>query len=453
MKLKLFAGLLLAAMLFTGCGGTEAESDPETGLKYNQESQSGEPLEAGEESKPGTSLEGGEESKPGESLESGEESKPQASLESGAESKTGESLESGGESSPESEARARAETIPEAAAEYIHESASGKVKFDCKIEIPDSLTENRVPKLIVTGRSYGDQEKIFARYVEGKVIADTYENEAHDGIPTEKNYMMTDESGVNMGNDFYYWSENSRFYNNAGVTNTDYWPQYKQDQVLFPSASEAIEGVLLELDRIGFSEFTFQLAAYPVNHKTMQQLEQEVAAQEKASIESLKESVGEAQVEEEGWTELEVKEAWTEEDDAYVVYGYQVQESLPIYHQWMAMFRSIAYDNVTNASLVAVYSSRGVEQLMVNPVYYFENTGETRELKEFEEIAGVVEQKFENLLNDTKYVVQRARLFQMVRLDQSQEESVLPVWYFEVEEGEDGRKVTLVDAETGKLIF
>ena len=220
MKLKLFAGLLLAAMLFAGCGGTEAESDPETGLKYNQESQSqesleagaesqpGESLEAGEESKPQASLESGAESKPGESLESGEESKsseskPGKSLESGAESKPGESLESGGESSPESEARARAETIPEAAAEYIHESASGKVKFDCKIEIPDSLTENRVPKLIVTGRSYGDQEKIFARYVEGKVIADTYENEAHDGIPTEKNYMMTDESGVNMGNDFY----------------------------------------------------------------------------------------------------------------------------------------------------------------------------------------------------------------------------------------------------------
>ena len=176
---------------------------------------------------------------------------------------------------------------------------------------------------------------------------------------------------------------------------------------------------------------------------------------EKAAVADWNEGIDDYDVSEEEKEEMvmEVKETWTQEDDAYVVYGYQLQDSLPIYHQWMAMFRSIAYDNVTNAPVTAIYSGRGVEELMVNPVYYFENTGDTLALKEFEEIAGVVEEKFENLLDDKSYVVKRARLFQMVRLDESQENSVEPVWYFEVAEDETTQKVTLIDAVTGKLIF
>lgn len=415
MKRKLFVMLLLAVMLFSGCGKSRE------GIKG-----------AGETAGPEISVPAGEE--------------PQAETEG----ETGEEIETEGEAEttkdPEEETEAEEETASQE--HYKRESESGKVKFDCRIEVPDAYKNNSAPKLMVTGQSYGEEEKILSKYAEGKEIEDTYEGETHDGIPAGYQYSFTDGSGVGWGDSFICWTGNASYYHQAGVSNSDNWEEYCNDQVSAISAQEAMEGVRQELAEAGFSEFDFQLVAYPVSHKTMQRLE-------KAAVADWNEGIDDYDVSEEEKEEMvmEVKETWTQEDDAYVVYGYQLQDSLPIYHQWMAMFRSIAYDNVTNAPVTAIYSGRGVEELMVNPVYYFENTGDTLALKEFEEIAGVVEEKFENLLDDKSYVVKRARLFQMVRLDESQENSVEPVWYFEVAEDETTQKVTLIDAVTGKLIF
>ena len=147
------------------------------------------------------------------------------------------------------------------------------------------------------------------------------------------------------------------------------------------------------------------------------------------------------------------KDAWTQEDDAYVVYGYQANDGLPVFHQWMTVYREWAYDNVDNAVVTAIYSDRGIEMLIMESVYRFEDTGEELSLKEFDEIAGIVEDKFENILNDAHYVVERAKLFQMVRMDDNQELMSEPIWYFEVVEDGNSRSITLVNAVTGKEIF
>ena len=118
----------------------------------------------------------------------------------------------------------------------------------------------------------------------------------------------------------------------------------------------------------------------------------------------------------------------------------------------MTIFRVMAYDNVNNAPISAVYSGRGIESLIVQPIYYLEDTGEALTLKEFEEIAGIVEVKFENILNESTYVVDRAKLFQMVRLNENQEYAAEPIWYFEVTEDGGKKSVTLIDAVTGKEI-
>lgn len=187
-----------------------------------------------------------------------------------------------------------------------------------------------------------------------------------------------------------------------------------------------------ELTEIGFSEFEFRLESYPVNYKTMEKIEAERCTSEEEQAQK--------------------KEEWTQEDDAYVVYGFQTQDDLPVFHQWMSVFQSMAYDNIDNAVVSAVYSRRGIEQLRVEYVYYLEDTGETLTLKKFEEIAGTVEAKFENILNESTYEVTRAKLFQMVRLNENQEYAAEPIWYFEVVEDGISKSVTLVDAVTGKEI-
>ncbi len=186
-----------------------------------------------------------------------------------------------------------------------------------------------------------------------------------------------------------------------------------------------------EMADIGFSAFEFQFQVYPLHHQILKKMEER--------------SIKEGSLKEDN-----KKYAWTEADDAYMVYAFQQNDHIPILHQWMSIFRIMAYDTVDNAPVTAVYSSRGIESLRVSPVYDFKETQKKVELKEFADIAEIVEEKFENILNDASYVVDRAKLFQMVHRNEKQEYLVEPAWYFEIIEDGNSRSVTLINAVTGK---
>ena len=399
MKFKIFMVFLLMAVLSTGCGKEEKEIQGGNG-------------------KAGAETEIDTEDKGREGLKTGtDETVEEQRMETGQEAET----------------EPTAEKEPESPANYQRVSESGKVKFDCKVEIPDSFTGDAVHKYLVLGQCYGDEESILSKYVEGKEILEQFSSEAHDGIPSRTYYTMADGANANIGGGGpVLGSGNSIYYSNARVHDSEYQETYSKGQVSFGSRGEAIEAVKQELAEIGFSEFEFRLEAYPANHKTMEKIEAERCTSKEEQAQK--------------------KDEWTQEDDAYVVYGFQTQDALPVFHQWMSVFQSMAYDNIDNAVVSAVYSRRGIEQLRVEYVYYLEDTGETLTLKEFEEIAGIVEAKFENILNESTYEVTRAKLFQMVRLNEKQEYAAEPIWYFEVAEDGASKSVTLVDAVTGKEI-
>lgn len=390
MKRKFLTALLLLAMLFPGCGKDNRAMKEDNGK-----------------------------------------------LETEAETAQGERTETVPEERTESETEAGTETAPEVETEslavYERESESGKVKFNCRIEAP-ALSVTDVPRLRVTGECYGDQESILSKYVDGRKISEQYDEPAHNGIPDSVFYIMEDESSVSVGYHYSYGSGRERYYNYIGVANSENQEEYEGGQVSFASPEDAIEAVRKEMDDIGYSAFEFQFQAYPLNHETMKAMEEQY----------IKEGM---------MIEEKRKDAWTKEDDAYVVYGYQARDELPVFHQWMTLYKAMAYDNVDNAPVVAILSGRGIEMLTIESVYYLEDTGEELSLKEFDEIAGIVEEKFENILNDAHYVVDRAKLFQMVRLDENQELTSEPIWYFEVLEDGNSRSITLVSAVTGKEIF
>lgn len=152
-------------------------------------------------------------------------------------------------------------------------------------------------------------------------------------------------------------------------------------------------------------------------------------------------------------TEEKRKESWSQEDDAYFIYGYQKYEDIPIFHEMMSIARSMAYDTPDNAPVQAIYSTRGIEILDISGVYEFEKGEQQVLLKPFEDIAAVVEEKFENILNDAEYEVTRAKFYERVYLDEGQKYKADPIWYFEVVENNISKSVTLINAETGKEIF
>ncbi len=408
MKMKMFVAVLLMVVLSAGCGKKNNEIQ-----ESSRKTEAGVGTEQVTERELETGTDGTEDGQATEKTETG--------------SKQGTGQETGTEPKPDGEPES------ESPANYQRESESGKVKFDCRIETPDSYTGDNVHKYLVSGEYYGDNNRILSRYVEGKEVAEQFSTEAHDGIPGTDSFNMADGAVVNLGGSgFGFSSRNSNYYYNARAMDSEYQEEYGKGKVNFATAEEAIEAVKQELAETGFSEFEFQLVAYPANHEIMKKIEAEIYTSEE--------------------DQSQKKDTWTQEDDIYVVYGFQAQDNIPIFHRWMTIFRVMAYDNVNNAPISAVYSGRGIESLIVQPIYYLEDTGEALTLKEFEEIAGIVEVKFENILNESTYVVNRAKLFQMVRLNENQEYAAEPIWYFEVTEDGGKKSVTLIDAVTGKEI-
>ncbi len=314
---------------------------------------------------------------------------------------------------------------------YSHKSKSGKITFDCRIELPDSFTKDRVCQLKLSGQYYGDANRITAKYVNGKEIAEEHPSPAQEGIPESVYYVMKDGSGIGVGNGLNYSSADSRYYSYAGVSDSDNQDRLRCGKVSFATAQDAIDAVKQELADTGFSEPDLQFEAYPLNHQDLAELEEQVVQLGHITADRRKAS-------------------WTEEDDAYLVYAYQLHNGIPILHQWMSIYRVMAQDTPDNAPVTAVYSGRGIEKLLISTVYQIEDTQKTLALKDFDEIAGVVEEKHENILNDASYTVTRAKLFQMVHLNEKQEYAVDPVWYFEVMEDGKSSSVTLVNAVTGK---
>ena len=88
----------------------------------------------------------------------------------------------------------------------------------------------------------------------------------------------------------------------------------------------------------------------------------------------------------------------------------------------------------------------------IDYIYNFKNEQNTVTLKPFDEIASVVEEKYDNILNDVNYEVTRAKLYERVYTGEDQKYAEEPIWYFEVMENGSNKTVMLVNAETGKEI-
>ena len=104
----------------------------------------------------------------------------------------------------------------------------------------------------------------------------------------------------------------------------------------------------------------------------------------------------------------------TSDDEAYFIYAYQENTGIPVFHELMSVAKQMADDSPDNAPVQAIYSARGLEELSIDYIYDFKNEQNTVALKPFEEIASVVEAKYENLLNDSKYEITRAKLYERV---------------------------------------
>ena len=53
---------------------------------------------------------------------------------------------------------------------YEKESASGKVRFQCELEVPENWNGEEIPQFILESVHFVDSEKAYANFIEGKEI-------------------------------------------------------------------------------------------------------------------------------------------------------------------------------------------------------------------------------------------------------------------------------------------
>lgn len=312
-------------------------------------------------------------------------------------------------------------------------SKSGKVIFDCTLEVPETVRENGMKKLRVEGVRPYDREKVYSYFAEGKKVAETFETPADKNQNAGYYYNFTDGASLGLDTSLSWGSENSAFYSLIGAASSENQHYFAQDSVSFMSQEECMEKVKTILEEVGYPTEDLSFSAYPLSAASMNTLQED-------EIEA-------------GLLEPEKKKELTEGDEAYFVYAYQEQEEIPIFHELMSVARLFAFDTPDNGPIRAICSPRGLEQLNIDYVYQFTNEQEPVQLQPFETIRSVVEEKYENMLDDSVYEVTRAKLFRRIYTDEKQSYAEEPIWYFEVTDtGAGTNEVMLVNAETGKEI-
>lgn len=317
---------------------------------------------------------------------------------------------------------------------YEKTSDSGKVKFNCMLEISEKIKGQAIAVADVKGLYCCDREKAWSMFGEGKEIIEKPEISVDEGQAPYDYYLFANDENLGINEGITYGSSNSKYYINIGVQDPDNQAVFEEAGVSFKSGEECITELKKIIDELGYHSEDFIFACYPLNFQTMENLEEQYL--------------------QEGYLEEEKrKESWSQEDDAYFIYAYQKYGDIPVFHEMMSIARVMAYDTPDNAPVQAIYSTRGIEHLNISGVYTFENGGQQVSLKSFEDIAAVVEEKFENILNDADYEVTRAKFYERVYLNEEQKYKADPIWYFEVVENNISKSVTLINAETGKEIF
>ena len=318
------------------------------------------------------------------------------------------------------------DSFPEA---YNTESESGKVKFNCTLELPENLNGRSIQKTSVEGLHAYDKDKAYSLFAEGKEVSqkDQYDWDGGDVA----NYTFSDGSSLYLDNYMHWGSATSSLYSYLGVQQSDYIDLFSSGTVSLDK-DNCISEIKKNMNELGYDTENLSFQSMPLSVDAMKKLRDQELNN--------------------GLLEEGKTNEPTSDDEAYFIYAYQENTGIPVFHELMSVAKQMSDDSPDNAPVQAIYSARGLEKISINYIYDFKNEQNTVTLKPFEEIASVVEEKYENLLNDSKYEITRAKLYERVYTGENQKYAEEPIWYFEIVENDNNKTVMLVNAETGKEI-
>ncbi len=318
-----------------------------------------------------------------------------------------------------------------------YNNSTEKVKFECELEVPEKFkaSEFCLPKEVELYNCL-NKEAAYELFIGEQPVVEEYHYPQENGSAEEDIYILEDGTVLAFpsGADLNYHTETASVYQR--VMREQEQGALKED-FSFGTGEEAVEKVKEILTETGYPVETYQFDWFSLSGKEHAELEQERLAQGSIGQESIK------------------QDGWKEDENCYEIWAWQTYGGLPVLPQRMSAMNLRSFVNYQTAPLSAVYTEHGISGILAEMPYKIEAGEQQVKFLPFEEIAGKVISKYENLLDEAVYAVERAVLVLQVSYNTENRLIAVPAWYFEVdiENGDQEREILFFDAVSGEEIF
>lgn len=325
-------------------------------------------------------------------------------------------------------ANASAEAFPD-----FYEAENGKVTFQCRLWIPKDLTDLSIQKAKVESVYFSEHEKALELLAGERMIESEDIYPAEDGVSSEMRYYTFSDGAVLLtGNSTNFSTLNNEHYHQAFQNIDQYSLKNMGDSISWGTIEGAEKEVRELMAEVGYPA-DMKLTVFPMPFETAREWE--------VHLDHNGGNLAEA-----------YKTDWTEADDAYVVYGYQMFAGLPVYHELMFLGGAMKYMTASNAPVQAILTQTGMEQFTAQYLYRITGSDECVSLCPFDSVAETISEKINTYLDEISYEVTDAVLVWMVRSNQEQTYDCFPGWYAEVT-SQNGTEAVLVDAVSAEEVF
>lgn len=299
------------------------------------------------------------------------------------------------------------------------------VRFDTKITVSAKIQEEGMKQITVSEQEI-DEDGAVQCLLEGKDIKNHDKNEEtswYEGTNGEILTISKHSLGYST-NYFVYVSNAFRIQQSYSDYNAD---KYSLDTDLkFKTRQEAFDDIKGKLNNMGISVGE-EYSCYALDYETMKEEEYATDINGDEATDTYK---GE----------------WTEDDDAYYFLINQEYEDIPLYHVFYDAF-PLAIEE--NSPIQVLYNKDGIQFLQIERMFNINKLSGTYELKSFDDVAEVIQNKYGMLLGNSTYEVTTAKMYYMADKQADDQYRVIPVWIFNTVEESTGKVLQdIVNAET-----
>lgn len=152
---------------------------------------------------------------------------------------------------------------------YNAESESGKVKFNCTLELPENMNTRTIQKTTVEGVHSYDKDKAYSLLAEGKEISN---KEQYDGDNGEIiSYTFSDGASLYLDYNITWTSATSSLYAYLGVQQSDYIDLFSSDSVSLDK-DKYISEIKKDMNELGYDTENLSFQAIPLSVDAMKKL-------------------------------------------------------------------------------------------------------------------------------------------------------------------------------------